>query len=68
VAAVDPVGAGDAFAAGYLSGLLDGEPPPARLHRATLAGAFAVTVPGDWEGLPSRADLALLAAEESVLR
>jgi 2-dehydro-3-deoxygluconokinase len=68
VAAVDPVGAGDAFAAGYLSGLLDGEPPAGRLHRATLAGAFAVTVPGDWEGLPSRADLALLAAEEAVLR
>ncbi len=68
VAAVDPVGAGDAFAAGYLSGLLDGEPPVVRLHRATLAGAFAVTVPGDWEGLPSRADLALLAAAESVLR
>jgi 2-dehydro-3-deoxygluconokinase len=68
VAAVDPVGAGDAFAAGYLSALLDGEPSAGRLHRATLAGAFAVTVPGDWEGLPSRADLALLAAEESVLR
>jgi 2-dehydro-3-deoxygluconokinase len=68
VAAVDPVGAGDAFAAGYLSGLLDGEPPDGRLHRAILAGAFAVSVPGDWEGLPSRADLALLAAEESVLR
>jgi 2-dehydro-3-deoxygluconokinase len=68
VAAVDPVGAGDAFAAGYLSGLLDGEPPDGRLQRAILAGAFAVSVPGDWEGLPSRADLALLAAEESVLR
>src|SRR5262249_38676348 len=45
VVAVDPVGAGDAFAAGYLSGLLDGEPPAARLQRAILAGAFAVTVP-----------------------
>jgi 2-dehydro-3-deoxygluconokinase len=68
VVAIDPVGAGDAFAAGYLSGLLDGEPPAARLERAILAGAFAVTVPGDWEGLPSRTDLALLASTESVLR
>jgi 2-dehydro-3-deoxygluconokinase len=68
VVAVDPVGAGDAFAAGYLSAVLDGEPPGTRLDRATLAGAFAVTVPGDWEGLPTRADLALLRAEESVLR
>ncbi|GAA5188742.1 sugar kinase [Rugosimonospora acidiphila] len=68
VRAVDPVGAGDAFAAGYLSGLLDGESVVDCLDRASLAGAFAVTVPGDWEGLPSRADLALLSAEDAVLR
>jgi 2-dehydro-3-deoxygluconokinase len=68
VVAVDPVGAGDAFAAGYLSSLLDGEPPAARLERGILAGAFAVTVPGDWEGLPSRADLALAVSTASVLR
>jgi 2-dehydro-3-deoxygluconokinase len=68
VTSVDPVGAGDAFGAGYLSALLDGEDPAPRLDRASLAGAFAVTVPGDWEGLPSRADLDLLRAEEAVLR
>jgi 2-dehydro-3-deoxygluconokinase len=68
VTAVDPVGAGDAFAAGYLSAMLDGMSAVDCLDRATVAGAFAVTVPGDWEGLPSRAELALLAAEDAVLR
>ncbi len=63
VVEVDPVGAGDAFAAGYLSGLLDGDQVADRLARAALAGAFAVTVSGDWEGLPDRAELAALAAQ-----
>jgi 2-dehydro-3-deoxygluconokinase len=57
---VDPVGAGDAFAAAYLAELIGGRPVAECLHTATVAGAFAVTVPGDWEGLPSRAELALL--------
>ncbi|MGY1786792.1 sugar kinase [Geodermatophilus sp. SYSU D00698] len=66
---VDPVGAGDAFGAGYLGGLCLRLPPEERLALATSAGAFAVTVPGDWEGLPSRADLALLDADpDTVVR
>jgi len=68
VTEVDPVGAGDAFAAGYLSTLLDGGGPAKRLDTGALAGAFAVTVPGDWEGLPHPADLDLLRAQEGVLR
>lgn len=60
VAVVDVVGAGDAFVAGYLSGLLDGIDVEDRLYRATATGAFAVTTRGDWEGLPTRRDLALL--------
>lgn len=64
---VDPVGAGDAFGAGYLSGLCRGLPVDERLALATTAGAFAVTVPGDWEGLPSLAELALLDVHEDVV-
>lgn len=60
VAVTDPVGAGDAFAAAYLAELIGGRPVQDCLHAATVAGAFAVTVPGDWEGLPGRAELALL--------
>ncbi|MFH8498774.1 sugar kinase [Streptomyces coeruleorubidus] len=59
VDAVDLVGAGDAFVAGYLSGLLDGADIPARLHRAVTTAAFAVATRGDWEGLPTRDELGL---------
>jgi len=62
VRAVDAVGAGDAFVAGYLSALLDGEGPAGCLERAVTTGAFAVASPGDWEGAPTRAELGMLGA------
>ncbi|MVU78248.1 sugar kinase [Nocardia sp. ET3-3] len=69
VRVVDPVGAGDAFVAGYLSALLDDAELPARLDRAVTTGAFAVASHGDWEGAPTRAELPLLSAESgTVLR
>ncbi|WP_019631742.1 sugar kinase [Actinomadura atramentaria] len=69
VAVVDPVGAGDAFAAGYLAEFVLGRPVAERLATASAAGAYAVTVPGDWEGLPNRADLDLLrSADDAVDR
>lgn len=60
VPVIDTVGAGDAFTAGYLSALLDGEPVAARLDRGTILGAFSVSGVGDWEALPRRNELALL--------
>jgi 2-dehydro-3-deoxygluconokinase len=60
VTSIDTVGAGDAFTAGYLSALLDGADVAGRLQRGALTGAFAVSTAGDWEGLPARAELALL--------
>jgi len=69
VGVVDVVGAGDAFVAGYLSGLLDDLDLTDRLDRAVTTGAFAVASPGDWEGLPTRAELTLLdTGPESTLR
>lgn len=69
VTCLDTVGAGDAFTAGYLSALLGGAGVPERLHRGILAGAFAVSTRGDWEGLPRPEELALLdAARGSTLR
>ncbi|MBS2966281.1 sugar kinase [Actinocrinis puniceicyclus] len=68
VSVVDPVGAGDAFVAGYIAEHLAGKPAAQRLHTATAAGAFAVSVPGDCEGLPRRADLNTLIAYEDVAR
>ncbi|MEV4076513.1 sugar kinase [Nonomuraea fuscirosea] len=60
VSEVDSVGAGDAFAAGWLADWLAGAEPERRLSTACAAGAFAVTSQGDWESLPRRADLDLL--------
>jgi 2-dehydro-3-deoxygluconokinase len=66
---VDPVGAGDAFVAGYLAAVLDGAAYEERLALATLTGAFAVTVSGDWEGAPTRRELVLLnQADGTVVR
>lgn len=65
VTSIDTVGAGDAFTAGYLSALLDGEDVPGRLQRGTLAGAFAVSTAGDWEGLPCTEELTLLGTSTS---
>ncbi|WP_246102688.1 sugar kinase [Streptomyces piniterrae] len=67
VRAVDAVGAGDAFVAGYLSALLDGEEPAVRLERAVTTGAFAVASPGDWEGAPTRAELGMLGAHPGTV-
>jgi 2-dehydro-3-deoxygluconokinase len=65
----DTIGAGDALTAGYLSGILDELPVATALKRGTLAGAFAVSAVGDWEGLPTRDELLLLDAESgSTLR
>lgn len=59
VTAVDTVGAGDAFSAGFLSGLLDGLAAEECLKRAVLLGAWAVSTRGDWQGLPRRSELEL---------
>jgi 2-dehydro-3-deoxygluconokinase len=58
VPVIDSVGAGDAFVAGYLFELLE-QPDDhgARLRTAAWCGAQACTVPGDWEGAPSRSEL-----------
>ena len=65
---VDPVGAGDAFVGGYLAELVSGREADARLRTATAAGAFAVSVRGDWQGLPHKHELALLTATDDVVR
>jgi 2-dehydro-3-deoxygluconokinase len=62
VPVADPVGAGDAFVAGYLASWLEGATPAAALRTANCAGAFVVAVSGDWEGLPTRAELAAFGA------
>lgn len=67
---VDPVGAGDAFAAGFLLGLLENKKIAEAVKIGCAAGALVSTVEGDMEGLP---DYELLerfikGSDEDILR
>jgi 2-dehydro-3-deoxygluconokinase len=55
---VDTVGAGDGFAVGVISALLDGLDLRAAAARGCAIGARVVQFRGDCEGLPDRAQLA----------
>ncbi|WP_443052762.1 sugar kinase [Streptomyces sp. JV176] len=59
---VAPVGAGDAFAAGFLSATLRGLPVAARLRHGHLMAAAALTVAGDLATPPARDHADRLAA------
>jgi 2-dehydro-3-deoxygluconokinase len=65
---VDPVGAGDAFAAGFLSGLLRGWTLAEALALANRCGALAMTSPGDMEALPRWAEVASEATSADIRR
>jgi 2-dehydro-3-deoxygluconokinase len=72
---VDTVGAGDAFAAGFLSGFLEnvdleqGDNLLRALTRANFMGSLATQYKGDWEGLPKRDELLrLLSGGREVTR
>lgn len=54
---VDPVGAGDGFAAGLLSGLLDGLSLAEAVRRANAVGALVTMIEGDADGMPERGDV-----------
>jgi 2-dehydro-3-deoxygluconokinase len=66
---VDPVGAGDAFAAGWLSGWLRGVPAQRRLDEAAVVAGCVVSARGDLAGLPTAAVRdALLRSAPDVAR
>jgi 2-dehydro-3-deoxygluconokinase len=56
-AVVDEVGAGDGFAAGFVSAYLRGAPVTEALRHGNLVGAAAVTVADDVSGYPTQAQL-----------
>ena len=57
---VDTVGAGDGFAVGVISALLEGMSLEAAAARGNAIGARVVQFPGDCDGLPTRAALSAL--------
>jgi 2-dehydro-3-deoxygluconokinase len=50
---VDPIGAGDGFCAGFLTGVLKGYSFEEAVQLANLVGSFVIQMEGDWEGLPA---------------
>ncbi|MFC0471132.1 sugar kinase [Halalkalibacter kiskunsagensis] len=54
---VDPVGAGDGFAAGFMSGMLDKLPIYEAVQRGNAVGAIVTMVNGDVEGLPEKEEI-----------
>lgn len=51
---VDTVGAGDGFAVGVISALLEGKTLPQAVMRGNKIGSLAIQVQGDSDGLPTR--------------
>ncbi len=54
---LDPIGAGDAFDAGFLSARLDQLSLEEQIERGCALGAIACMNYGDWEGSPTRPEL-----------
>ncbi|MRN55775.1 sugar kinase [Paenibacillus monticola] len=55
---IDTVGAGDGFAVGVISAMLEKLPIAEAVKRGNAIGALAVMSPGDMDGLPTREGLA----------
>ncbi len=53
----DPIGAGDAFNAGFLSAWLEGQDLPDAMAQGNLVAAMSLQTHGDYEGFPYRSDL-----------
>lgn len=66
---VEPVGAGDAFNAGFLAGWLQGLSPETCGRMGAIAGAMATETPGDIEGTPTREQMeAALSGQAEIYR
>jgi 2-dehydro-3-deoxygluconokinase len=65
VEVVDEVGAGDAFAAGFVSALLADAAPRTATATANRLAAYALRGSGDWETLPHREEIDAPLPQES---
>jgi 2-dehydro-3-deoxygluconokinase len=63
---VDTVGAGDGFAVGVISALLEEKSIENALNRANIIGALAVMSPGDMDGFPVRSELEKIELEMAL--
>ena len=67
VKAVDTVGAGDGFDAGYIYSYLHGKSVKESLDFANAIGAMVVSVKGDNEGLPELEDVEVFLGRKKVI-
>ncbi|WP_073341965.1 sugar kinase [Caldanaerobius fijiensis] len=66
---VDPIGAGDGFAAGFIAGLLKSYSLEQAVKLANAVGAIVTTVIGDVEGLPTMEEVEIfMGKREEVSR
>lgn len=65
VGVADPVGAGDAFVAGFLAGRLRGLQTERCLQLANACGGCAASLPGDAESMPYAEDVAAELGDEA---
>jgi 2-dehydro-3-deoxygluconokinase len=63
---VDPVGAGDAFCAGFIAARLEGGDLAWAVEIGAICGASVVAVMGDQAGLPDRGELERLLTDGSA--
>jgi 2-dehydro-3-deoxygluconokinase len=63
---VDTVGAGDGFAAGLITALIEGESLENAVIRANAIGALAVQSPGDNDGYPTPTELTEFLTKNKV--
>jgi ribokinase len=66
VAAVDTVGAGDAFTAGLMAGLLAQEPLDTTLRKAAACGALTTCQFGAFDAFPTARGLADFLSDDAV--
>ncbi len=64
---VDPIGAGDGFAAGFVGGQVKGYDLFESVRLANAIGAFALTVKGDVEGFPTWEELEIFLGKREVI-
>ena len=63
---VDTVGAGDGFAVGLITGLIEGKSLKQAVIRANAIGAMAVQSPGDNDGYPTPQELKEFLQQQEV--
>lgn len=64
---VDTIGAGDAFAAGFLAGIVRGYAPDDAVRIGNLTASFVIQGHGDWELIPTWELLSQIMHNETVV-